>query len=393
MSRVACRIGCFIAAVGVCVIPTEPSYSGGPAIGTELIASGFDQPVFVGGPPGDPRRLLVLERRTGRIYLIKDGVRVSRPFLSIPGKTGEYDGEMGLLGLAFHPNYQRNRFFYVNYTNTIGDTVIERYKARRSFNRARKGSAKLILTYDQPYTNHNAGVLAFSPIDGYLYVPTGDGGSGNDPANRAQSLDTLLGKILRIDVNSGNPYAIPPDNPFVGNPDALPEIWAYGVRNPWRASFDRQTGDLYFGDVGQDHREEIDFQPVSSSGGENYGWKIAEGFACRGGTGTCGDDPGLTPPIHDYDHGDGVAVVGGFVYRGSAIPSLQGTYFFADHTLGRVWSFRHNGSVISEFQERTAELEPPGDSVINNVPSFGEDANGELYIVDYSGEIYKIVPR
>ncbi|MBI4557186.1 MAG: PQQ-dependent sugar dehydrogenase [Candidatus Hydrogenedentes bacterium] len=361
---------------------------------TRLIASGFETPLFLVSPPGDPSRMFVVEQ-DARIWILRDGIRLPTPFLDIDLKV-RTGGEQGLLGLAFHPNYEENGFFYVNYTrNPDGATVIERYNASADADVAQPESAVILLIVSQPFANHNGGMLAFGPSDGYLYIGMGDGGWRDDPGGRAQNLNDLLGKLLRIDVNSAAPYAIPPDNPFVGRADARPEIWAYGVRNPWRFAFDRANGDLYVGDVGQDAREEVDFQPASSAGGENYGWDIAEGFACLGGTGACGTMPGLTPPIHDYSHPGGASrsVTGGYVYRGSRIPGLGGTYFFADFMTGEIWSFRYLGDAVTDFQDRTHELDPAGELSIQNVSSFGEDASGELYILDYTGgRIFQIAP-
>lgn len=370
------------------------AYAGVNVIKTELVASGFQLPVFVCAPPGDPTRLFVVERKPGRIQLIKNGVRASEPFLDIDNKTNGNGEEQGLLGLAFHPDYATNRFFFVNYTGKDGATKIVRYKARKSLDRAKKKTGTLILTIPQPFDNHNGGMIAFSPIDKRLYIGTGDGGSANDPYNHGQRLDTLLGKLLRINVDAGQPYSVPASNPFVGQSGARGEIWAYGLRNPWRWSFDRLTGALYMGDVGQVAREEVNYQPPTSTGGENYGWRIAEGFACLGGNGSCGTNSGFTPPIYDYTRDIGITVVGGYVYRGTAIPSLQGTYFFADFSFARIWSLKYNGVAVSEFTDRTAELDPPGSARIGAPSSFGEDANGELYIADYSdGEVYRIVPN
>jgi Glucose / Sorbosone dehydrogenase len=250
----------------------------------------------------------------------------------------------------------------------------------------------VIITIAQPYANHNGGMLAFGPNDGYLYIGMGDGGGSNDQDGRAQDPGQLLGKMLRIDVDGGSPYAIPPSNPFAGPGLPLDEIWAIGTRNPWRWSFDRLTGDLFIGDVGQGQREELDFQPASSPGGENYGWRCMEGFRCTGWSGCTCNDSSLTLPIFDYTHSDGCSVIGGYVYRGCAVPDLQGTYFFADYCSARIWSFRYDGSAMTEFQERTTELDPSGSPSIGSITSFGEDGLGELYIVDQGGELFKIVP-
>ncbi|NUM55352.1 MAG: PQQ-dependent sugar dehydrogenase [Candidatus Hydrogenedentes bacterium] len=372
---------------------TCSAWAGSVEIASQLVASGFDDPVFLTAPPNDPTRLMVLEQSTGRIMLIKNGSPVGTPYLDIDNRVTDDGGEQGLLGMAFHPEYAKNRYIFVSYIDNNGNTRIERYKARKSFDAVKKKTRAKILFVEQPFSNHNGGMIAFGPNDGYLYVGLGDGGSANDPYNTAQRLDTLLGKFLRIGVDGALPYTVPSTNPFVGEGGgALGEIWTYGWRNPWRWSFDRQTGDLYAGDVGQDAIEEIDFQTGTSEGGENYGWKVAEGFACRGGSGSCGGNTGYTPPILDYTHFDGTAVVGGYVYRGTAIAGLSGTYFFADYTRGRIWSLKYNGDDVTEFSERTDELDPPGLARINKPASFGEDSAGELYIVDRDdGEIYKII--
>jgi len=308
------------------------------------------------------------------------------------------------LGIAFHPDYEDNGLFYVNVTIpggafSSGVTQIRCYQVSADDpNLANPSSMKVIMSYDQPFANHNGGWIGFGR-DGYLYITSGDGGSANDPGNRAQNLSTFLGKILRIDVDGNDGptgfYGIPPDNPFADNPNALDEIWAYGLRNPWRCSFDRLTGDLYVGDVGQGAREEIDFQPAASTGGENYGWRVMEGTLCAdnsrsGGNPACFES-GLTNPIYEYAHPTGFAVVGGYVYRGNEIGDLHGTYFFADYSTTRIWSFRFDGQNLTDFRDRTAELDASPFS-IGSISSFGEDQEGELYLLDLDdGELYKIV--
>jgi glucose/arabinose dehydrogenase len=245
-------------------------------------------------------------------------------------------------------------------------------------------SGDTILAVDQPYTNHNGGLIVFGP-DGYLYVGLGDGGSGNDPQNRAQNPGTLLGKMLRLDVNGALPYAIPPDNPFVGRVGTLPEIWALGLRNPWRFSFDRVTRDLFIGDVGQNAREEVSVQPGNSPGGENYGWRIMEGSECSGG-GTC-NMAGLVLPAVDYPNpGDGCAVTGGYVYRGAAITGLAGAYFYADYCRAWIRSFRYVNGQATDHRDWSSKLMPQG-----AIASFGEDARGELYVVAHNGRVWRVV--
>lgn len=363
-----------------------------PPLTTEFIVDGFDRPVFACAPPGDTTRLFVVEQVTAKIRIINlsNNTILGTDFLDINSKVSDGAGEEGLLGLAFHPNYSSNGYFYVYYTNNSSDNVVERYTVSGNPNVADAGSGTVLFTLSHPgQTNHNGGWIGFGP-DGYLYIATGDGGGANDPPNNAQNLNVPLGKLLRIDVDIASPY-VPASNPFVGPGPEDERIWAYGLRNPWRCSFDRSTGDLWIADVGQGFAEEIDFQPASSTGGENYGWKVAEGFQCTGGGGTCGSNPGFTPPIHDYPRTSGHSVTGGYVYRGSAIAGLQGTYFFADYVFNNIWSMKYNGVSVTDFTDRTAELDPPGARSITSVSSFGEDANGELYIVDRNGgEIFRI---
>ncbi|MCC6795235.1 MAG: PQQ-dependent sugar dehydrogenase [Candidatus Hydrogenedentes bacterium] len=361
----------------------------------ELIADGFKQPTYICSEPNDASRLYVLERSSGKILLIKNGVLQSKPFLNIGDRvSSDRDGEQGLFNLVFPPNFgPDNKFFYVCYSDIFGASIVEAYKIGSNPDKAKKGSAKQILEIQGTENIHFAGQMAFGP-DGNLYVGRGDGGPADDPLGRGQDKNILLGKLLRIKVNKDKSYKVPTDNPFVGQSNVKTEIWAYGLRNPWRFSFDRLTGDLYIADVGQNWMEEIDFQPASSTGGENYGWNIAEGLECQGGGGTCGTNAGFTPPIHQYGHTGGVAVIGGYVYRGNAIPEMQGRYFFADHGFTTISSFINNAGTVTDLQDHTNELEPDGSNTINSISSFGEDADGELYIVDIGdGEIYKIVPR
>ena len=383
------------------------------ALTTVRVAGDLDHVVFATYAPGDYTRLFIVEKQ-GRIKIVnlKTGVLSGQLFLDIDalvGGGGSTSNEQGLLGLAFHPDYQKNGFFYVNYTKNSDaqfheDTVIARYEVDPGNpDVALPNSALILLTFDQPFGNHNGGWIGFGPNDGYLYISTGDGGNQCDPGQRAQDItNQLLGKMLRIDVdgdNAGN-YGIPESNPFVGiiGDD---EIWAYGLRNPWRPSFDRATGDLYIADVGQDAREEINFQPNDSTGGENYGWDCMEGSDCQAAgcpAGACVCfSPDLTDPIHEYNHFLGRSLTGGYVYRGCAIPTLDGTYFFADYVSDRLWSFTYDGKNNPIVTSRIAELSPSSDGFpIDDISSFGEDARGEVYIVDqgggFNGQVFKIVP-
>ncbi len=379
------------------------SLAGSPAsaqtITTELIASGLDEPLWAGAPAGDPR-IFIVEKK-GVIRTLRNGTLLFAKFLDIHTKVSK-TSERGLLGLAFHPNFANNGYLYVNYTNTVGNTVVSRWTVPASTpNKVDPDSETVILTQTQPYSNHNGGWLGFGP-DGYLYIAFGDGGSANDPECRAQNMSTFLGKILRIDVDAGAPYTVPADNPFVGVAGVLPEIWHLGLRNPWRVSFDRLTGDMYIGDVGQDAREEISFAPAGV-GGINFGWKIREGTRCNSTSSCAAGTPGCastdyTPPIYQLLHASGSfpgSITGGYVYRGCAIPSLDGTYFFADYIDGLIRSFEYDTttSTVNAFMDRTNELKPAV-GTITRIASFGEDGFGELLIIEHTatGELYKVVP-
>jgi len=365
-----------------------------PGLTTVKIASGLAKPVFLTAPLADTTRLFILEQHTGLIKIYKNGAILPTPFLDIHDQIS-FGNEQGLLSLAFHPDYQNNGYFFINYTNTSGTLIISRFTVSGANPDIADGSSEqVILIIPEPESNHNGGTLAFGPNDGYLYISVGDGGGGGDNhgvIGNGQSIDTHLGKILRIDVDHGSPYSSPADNPFVGQ-NGLDEIWAYGLRNPWRISFDRSTGDLYIADVGQSLWEEIDVQPFSSTGGENYGWRLKEGFHCYNPASDC-DPGGLTDPVTEYNHSAGCSITGGYVYRGCAIPDLQGTYFYADYCGATIWSFTYDNGSIVDSTDLTAELDPPGADAINLISSFGEDAFGEIYILDHlDGEIYKIIP-
>ncbi|MCF1192616.1 PQQ-dependent sugar dehydrogenase [Mangrovimonas sp. AS39] len=351
----------------------------------ELVSNGFDDPVAIRNAFDD--RLFVVEQG-GTIQIIQEnGIVNTTPFLDISSQISG-GGERGLLGLAFHPNYTANGYFFVNYTNSSGDTVISRFTTNEANpDLADLDSENIILTLDQPFTNHNGGDLAFGP-DGYLYIANGDGGSGGDPGDRAQDLNELLGKVLRLDIDNGNPYSIPADNPFVGNPNALDEIWAIGLRNPWRFSFDLENGDLWIADVGQNEIEEIN--NVSSLTPEiNYGWRCYEGTSEYNTTGECpNNSEDLTFPIAEYTHTDSglfkCSITGGYIHRGSEQTGLNGWYFFADYCSGEI------GILIEEDGVWNMTFTEPFSG--NGWSSFGEDFNGELYIAGkQSGAIYKII--
>ncbi len=349
------------------------------------VVTGLTQPVGVTHAGDGSNRLFVIEK-TGFIRVVKNGQLLPEPFLEVSTLlTPEAATEQGLLGLAFHPDYKTNGKFFVYYTeaktkdNGAANTVVARYNVSANPNKADPASGKIILTLEQPFWNHNGGHLAFGP-DGYLYIGTGDGGDGGDPQENAENLTSLLGKMLRLDVNADT-YNVPESNPFKPESGAATEIWAYGLRNPWRFSFDRATGDLYIGDVGQELYEEINVQPASSTGGENYGWNQMEGLHCYPDTSDC-DSSQYVLPVLEYAHGeDGVSVTGGFVYRGTLAPDLVGAYIYADFASGKIWTLRFaEGVWVNELLEDTEFA----------VSSFGEDEAGELYLTDFNGGLYQL---
>lgn len=341
----------------------------------------FSQPVFLTSPPSDTLRVFVVEK-DGYVRVLRRDTLLSQPFLDIHTRVST-GSEQGLLSIAFHPQYAANGRFYASYTNTAGNTRIVRFTVSADPNVADSLTGDTVLAVRQPYTNHNGGMIAFGP-DGYLWVALGDGGSFGDPQNRAQNLDSLLGKILRLDVDAGSPYAIPPTNPFIGRAGARSEIWSYGWRNPWRFSFDRVTGDLYIGDVGQNNWEEINFEP-GGSGGLNYGWRIMEALHCYNPN-PC-SQTGLALPVLEYSHAGACSVTGGYVYRGARLPALRGRYFYSDYCAGWIRSFVEQGGAVTDPRDHTSALNPAG-----LVSSFGEDARGELYVVTLGGRVYRVEP-
>jgi len=365
---------------GACAAGTP--VTGIPALTARLVVSGLRSPLDLQSVPSDAERLYVVEQG-GRIRVVRGGQLQAAAFLDVSGRISS-GGERGLLGLAFHPQFTTNRRFYVNYTNPAGDTHIAEFRAS-SADAADPGTERVVLTVAQPFANHNGGGLAFDN-SGRLLIALGDGGSGGDPQNNGQRLDTLLGKIARIDVDTGSPYALPADNPFLATTGARGEIWAFGLRNPFKIAIDHPTGDLYIGDVGQNRIEEIDIGLASRRGGENYGWRITEGTQCFNPSSGC-DRTGITPPVHEYTHSEGCSVTGGVVYRGCRVPALAGTYFFADFCSGLVRSFRFANGGAGELRDWSSGLRG-----VSAPSSFGVDAAGEVYIVDYDGEVYRLEP-
>lgn len=333
------------------------------------IVSGLNRPVDVQSAFDGSGRLFIVEKY-GAIRIFKDGLLYNQPFLNIDERVNDDSNEMGLLGLAFHPEYESNGYFYVNYTGAGGHTRISRFQAVGDL--ADPNSEQVLMVIDQPYPNHNGGAVVFGP-DGYLYLGIGDGGLAGDPHKNGQDISSLLGKVLRIDVNSGSPYSIPADNPF-GN-----EVWAYGLRNPWRMSFDRATGDLWIGDVGQNQYEEIDYLPAGSPGGANFGWSVMEGFHGYDGA----PQPGLLLPAVEYSHDFGCSVTGGYVYRGS-LPEWNGVYIYGDYCSGIIW-----GLILSNGQWQAQALFEAG----MKITAFGEDESGELYLASDNGSVYNLTKK
>ncbi|MGD9650947.1 MAG: sorbosone dehydrogenase family protein [Candidatus Dadabacteria bacterium] len=349
-------------------------------VGLAQFASGLKSPVDLTHAGDGTDRIFVVEK-PGRIKIVRDGKVEAGSFLDIESRVRSSGSEQGLLGLTFHPKFSENGRFFVDYTDLDGDTVVSEFGLTDNPDRADPGSEMVLIKIDQPASNHNGGQVKFGP-DGYLYIGMGDGGSAGDPDGNAQNLDALLGKMLRLDVDGGKPYAIPADNPFKDRSGARPEIWAYGLRNPWRFSFDSETGDMYIGDVGQNLWEEIDFQPHSSGGGENYGWDYTEGsheFEMPRGY----DTSGITFPVFEYGRDDGCSVTGGYVYRGEEFPALAGTYLFSDFCTGKLWGLRKkNGGDWEWAMLKDTDIQPS---------SFGEGPDGSVYILDFpKGRVFKI---
>ncbi len=349
-----------------------------PAISYQLlpVATGFERPVYLTHAGDGSGRLFVVEQ-PGRVRIISSGKLLPEAFLDLSALVNSRKNERGLLGLAFHPQYARNGYFFVHYSAADGATAVARYHVSENAQRADAASATLVLSQPQPYPNHNGGQLAFGP-DGYLYLGLGDGGSAGDPQGNGQNLGTWLGKILRLDVDAALPYALPAANPFVAG-GGLPEIWAYGLRNPWRFSFDRRSGDLFIADVGQGNWEEINFQPAAETAARNYGWAIVEGNHCvQSGCAA----PGVSMPVAEYDHSSGCSVTGGYVYRGIRLAALQGAYIYGDYCTGTIWALRP----AAGGAWRTSVLLQSA----LNISSFGEDEAGELYVVHHGGSVFRL---
>jgi len=343
--------------------------------------SGLQSPVDIEFPNDGTGRMFVVEQ-AGRIRIAEAATLLPTPFLDISERVDSQGTEQGLLGLAFHPDFVENGEFFVCYTDYYKHDVISRFKVSGGADRADTGSESVLLTVDEPFSNHNGGVLKFGP-DGYLYAGLGDGGSGGDPLGNAQNRDSLLGKVLRIDVDHGDPYAVPADNPFLHG-EGRPEIWAYGLRNPWRLSFDQATGDLFIGDVGQARWEEVDFMPAGTPGGTNFGWNYREGqhpFA--------GSPPAslpLDPPVAEYGHSEGgCSITGGYVYRG-AMQDWAGIYLYGDYCSGKIWGLLHQGDEGSGLNWQTRLLFETG----ANITTFGQDTAGEVYFAGRAGTIYRL---
>lgn len=371
---------CIIAYVVIITSPLQAqTFVDWPQPLLNKVFEGFSQPTHITHANDGSNRIFVVEQ-TGTVRIIKNAMVLNTPFLDIRNRLIN-GGERGLLSMAFPPDYDSKQYFYVNYTNLSGHTVIARYHVTTDPDVADPGSEEIILTVNQPFENHNGGQIAFGPMDGYLYIGMGDGGSSGDPENNGQETNTLLGKILRIDVESGvMPYGIPSDNPFLNDGAFRDEIWALGLRNPWRFSFDQQNGDLYIGDVGQNTFEEINFQSASSAGGENYGWRLLEGFEPFKTESNATTN--LTAPVTVYGHDEGCSVTGGLVCRGSQFSRMHGVYFYGDFCSGRIWGLVQINGVWHTQELLDSNL---------SISTFGEDETGNLYVADLNtGDIYTI---
>ncbi len=387
----ACQHALFPLALALAACGTPPAAANTPAasvpeVRLEPVVSGLEQPTSVVNPSDGSGRLFITQK-TGLARIVENGELLDAPFLDLTGVVS-LESEQGLLGLAFHPDYAKNGRLFIHY-NEDGDTVISEFAVSDDPNVVDAASERVLLTIEQPYPNHKGGNLAFGP-DGLLYIGMGDGGAGGDPEGRGQDLTTLLGKMLRIDVDTqpdnGDPYAVPQSNPFVASGDAEPEIWAYGLRNPWKYSFDRETGDLWIADVGQGSFEEVNMQPASSTGGENYGWDVLEGSSCYSDDGSVSEcaREAFALPVTEYGRDEGSSITGGYVYRGENIPALAGQYVFGDFGSGLVWTAAPAG----DGSYTRATLLDAGFPVV----AFGEDEAGELYVADFTGALYRFAP-
>ncbi len=364
-------------------------------IGVKEVAKDFDRPVWAGMPKGVEGKVWVMEQG-GKVWIVdeKTGQRREKPFLDISQLVSRKGNEEGLLGLAFAPDFLKSGRLYVNYTDKEKQTRISRFISEdRQF--ADLLTEEVVLKYPSEFENHNGGWISFGP-DGMLYIGNGDGGAGNDPNAHGQALNTLLAKILRIDVSPEKGYKIPADNPFLKTAGAMPEIWAYGVRNPWRCSFDRETGDFWMADVGQNNWEEIDYMPKGKASGANFGWRLREADRETPAKGIGGPAPvGVIDPVYTYKHGgsdrEGFSVTGGYLYRGP-IRELQGRYVFGDYQNPRIWSFAMKDGKAADFKDHTKDLQPSGGR-INLISSFAEDNSGNLFVVDHTGPVYRIVDK
>ena len=374
------------------------------SLAVDLIGNKFDKPLYILELPDNSDKLLVLEQ-DGVIRILQDGQKSKTPFLDITDRVHNpmFPGdERGLLGFAFHPDFVSNHYFYVYYTTDDDKSVLSRFSTNGII--GDKSTENILLSFEQPYSNHNGGCIEFGP-DGYLYVSVGDGGSTGDPEKRAQDLTNIFGTILRLDVNDNAGYIIPNDNPFVDTPNAKDEIWSYGLRNVWRFSFDALTGDMIMADVGQNLWEEINFEPHTSKGGLNFGWNVFEGNHCYPEDVECIDE-GFTKPVFEYPNNanyaktlfgikqpnmDGCSITGGYVYRGSNIKSLYGKYVFGDYCTGKIWSLKINqDGLTSNLVDHTSEILKSMNKKEFYLSSFGQDNDNELFLIDYNGSIYKL---